>query len=930
LQTRIPKFGGLSVAVGIATWLLLTRFTHWAAITNVAISGLSVLLAIAIAFGRKVYKELESRWVPRLADRADQLIEAAVSDFRREYLEYIHSVHHDVDLKGLTTIGNYSLSVEQVFVDLSLAPEPLHLAKGSVVKPDTPRTRTSSAEHAAMAERHSIWYFIENTERRGARLAIIGPPGAGKTTLMKHLVGVLATNRAPDEYRNHIPVFLYLREHADQIAGNENVSVSRVVRESLSLLDSEEPPRWFEEQLGKGQCVVLLDGLDEVASREQRGKIVAWVDRQMAAYPDCTWIVTSRPLGYRSRPLNSATVLQVRPFTETQVNQFLAGWYSATHVRSAARDDVGVRLRAERECADLVGRLHQNAAILDLATNPLLLTMIAHVHFYRGALPGSRAELYKEMCQVLLGNRQEAKGLQLRLSTAKNHLLACSLAYRMMVDGVRDIRTSRAEQVLRPVLRSVGTDIGAETFLQELEASSGLLLEKEAGKYAFAHLTLQEYLAAAHIKERQGVRSLLPHVDNEWWREVHLLYASQADATPLIEKCLSLGDPPPVHALVLALDCLDLAVEVDPKTRTKLLLTVQRETARGGTAHRDSMLAVQFVREMRNWVRIAEDTYSSSRVLKVSECEFLLEHRPLVASLSQVDGEPLGIPFDRDQVKAIVAMVNNILGSTWLYRLPREAEIAYIPKVVDDILKSDGLWIEDEGIARICNGPRVAVEDVPELLCKVVGRLIESTGRHSILRTGEHADTLSEFSDMLKTGRASTSSSVGIAPYAVILTFKRELSRLGHLSSYQTLSLTRHALLDAQRLLAELVDAGPHGRYPGQIPLELVSDAIKWFDEGSVDGISRQDVCEALDHSVCYLVLAWFECNVRERDISTEQVLRISEHTSSLQLDVLRRAESPLLRALCGVLWLDASMSSLARRGGAVLLVRDAGPGAIS
>ncbi|MEU7661934.1 hypothetical protein AB0B60_26120, partial [Streptomyces lincolnensis] len=32
--------------------------------------------------------------------------------------------------------------------------------------------------------------------------------------------------------------------------------------------------------------------------------------------------------------------------------------------------------------------------------NPLLLTMIANVHRYRGQLPGSRAELYAEMCDA--------------------------------------------------------------------------------------------------------------------------------------------------------------------------------------------------------------------------------------------------------------------------------------------------------------------------------------------------------------------------------------------------------------------------------------------------------------------------------------------------------------------------------------------------
>ena len=126
-----------------------------------------------------------------------------------------------------------------------------------------------------------------------------------------------------------------------------------------------------------------------------------------------------------------------------------------------------------------------------------------------------------------------------------------------MSEGLRDIREDRAERILRPVLRSVGTALSASEFLHELEESSGLLLEREAGIYAFAHLTLQEYLTAAHIKERNSVDTLLKNIDDDWWREVHLLYVSQADATPLIERCLELADPPPVRALALALDCME-------------------------------------------------------------------------------------------------------------------------------------------------------------------------------------------------------------------------------------------------------------------------------------------------------------------------------------------------------------------------------------
>ena len=60
------------------------------------------------------------------------------------------------------------------------------------------------------------------------------------------------------------------------------------------------PPEWIEHRLNKGKCLVLLDGLDEVADPEQRQQVVQWVEQQMIAYGKNRFVVTSRPFGYRS------------------------------------------------------------------------------------------------------------------------------------------------------------------------------------------------------------------------------------------------------------------------------------------------------------------------------------------------------------------------------------------------------------------------------------------------------------------------------------------------------------------------------------------------------------------------------------------------------------------------------------------------------
>src|SRR5436305_15290908 len=44
------------------------------------------------------------------------------------------------------------------------------------------------------------------------------------------------------------------------------------------------PTGWVQKRLMSGQCLVMMDGLDEIADPQVRKKVVAWVERQMIAY----------------------------------------------------------------------------------------------------------------------------------------------------------------------------------------------------------------------------------------------------------------------------------------------------------------------------------------------------------------------------------------------------------------------------------------------------------------------------------------------------------------------------------------------------------------------------------------------------------------------------------------------------------------------
>lgn len=242
----------------------------------------------------------------------------------------------------------------------------------------------------------------------------------------------------------------------------------------------------------------MLDGLDEVVDPKIRQAVVNWVQRQMVAYRQNRFLVTSRPFGYRSNPLSGVTVLEIRPFTTEEVERFIHKWYLANEIMSKQKDDPGVRMRAKAEARALLQQLRNTPALFELTINPLLLTMIATVHRYSGKLPGHRVALYAEICEVFLGKRQQARGQLLELTPAQMQLVLEPLAYHLMVTGMRDMALDEVRTVIEKPLARVSSQMTSEAFLRLVENASGLLLERENGVYSFAHPTFQEYLSSTY------------------------------------------------------------------------------------------------------------------------------------------------------------------------------------------------------------------------------------------------------------------------------------------------------------------------------------------------------------------------------------------------------------------------------------------------
>ena len=398
--------------------------------------------------------------------------------------------------------------------------------------------------------------------QQGRRLAITGAPGSGKTTFLRHIAYLLAYalhtgNNTPVRQQLNLdgplplPIYLSLadfhRFRQDKKDGTliDFISYTLIQQHGVYGL----PKDFFAQMLSQENTVcLLLDSLDEIPDEVGRFQATHAVMQLASNRSIGQILVASRDHAYVGRTMLARPFRRfvVQPMHPEQIGALTQRWCDAVYPPGKAAKEAE-KLQAEITALEAI---REKQGELPLVDTPLMVTIVAIVHYNNKTLPQQRAALYEKCVTALLaeqhkseeGQGQSQPDLEQRGGSldAKRGYLAL-LAYEMMCQGAeqnkeentgRSASLSQMKSWLLPAFEQAeGAEQATAKFdeVQRAMCDRASILHERAGRVEFTHLTFQEFLCAYHLAVNHSPAEIAAffqvgnRVLHSWWRETILL-----------------------------------------------------------------------------------------------------------------------------------------------------------------------------------------------------------------------------------------------------------------------------------------------------------------------------------------------------------------------------------------------------------------------
>ena len=224
----------------------------------------------------------------------------------------------------------------------------------------------------------------------------------------------------------------------------------------------------------------------------------------------------------------------------------------------------------------MIGVIRGDENILSIATNPLMLTILALIEHEGGELPRSRADLYEKCLVMFTGRWEKLRSMHekkredfsfgdRRITDDTVVEFLGPIAWDMLDKASTEIEYKELKHRLSEIFNKRNKDMlfskeQADDFIAILKERSGIIQEVSTGSYGFMHQTFQEYLAARVLTDLSDdrIEQFGSKLFEAKWKEVVLLCAAslkKRDASLFIKGIME-KETEHFENLILAGECV--------------------------------------------------------------------------------------------------------------------------------------------------------------------------------------------------------------------------------------------------------------------------------------------------------------------------------------------------------------------------------------
>lgn len=407
-------------------------------------------------------------------------------------------------------------------------------------------------------------------------ILILGESGSGKTTLLRHLllkhIDILLN---PDlqsiQYEfgrdeavrirlsQPMPIYVNLAHYIDEKLVNEELE-NFVFRTSADMIGDTRIIYRLSELADQGQCLFLLDGLDQAPTDELHRMLIQNVTEAVES-----WRAAGNKVVIASRlPERAAAPLppEFKPYLiqrldHVKIDSFIFRWMLALLRRqNPFMRDEEVHHRAEERMMELLRELSRSPRLHQLARKPLLLRLLIST-YQPGTLPLiCPTGIFTMAADSLLREWRLPQSPTGDVSILKHDAV---IVLGMLAEWIHEARGSGhiEESSLRNILNHFWSQLYPEAsreitsrmvdnFLELARRGNGPFVDLGHHRYGFIYNGIEEYFAARHLVSSywQAAERIRDKLHDPRWDEVIRMaigftaVGSQKNASDLIETAI--------------------------------------------------------------------------------------------------------------------------------------------------------------------------------------------------------------------------------------------------------------------------------------------------------------------------------------------------------------------------------------------------------